>query len=130
MSWQVAVSGVFDIIGVGEIVGIVVLVKLIGLNGFVVFDTITVQVGNFSSVPSVLFSLEESKIFRALNVIDQERKSIFGSNLNVLIITEAVCHFIFCVLLGEVLCCQFILSKCLWWLRLLVFVFFGIFLSF
>ena len=44
MSWKVAVSGVVHIIGVSEIEGIVVLVEFIGLDGFIVFDTITVQV--------------------------------------------------------------------------------------
>lgn len=122
VTWKFTVAGVVDILSISKVERIVVLVKFISLKGLIVFDTITIHIGDFSTMPSVLGGLDESKILWALNIVDQERESILILGLDVFVITEAVSHLHLGLLLSEILSSELLLAQGSWRLGFLVLI--------
>ena len=94
VTWQVAVVSVVYILGNSEDEWIIELIKFVMIQFDVVFNTITIQVGDSSSMPSLLvllsFSLQEGKILWSLNIVDKHSESFLVLSHDILIIAHVV----------------------------------------
>lgn len=118
MAWEVSVAGVVEVFSDTVDQWIVELIENIVLKNLIILDTITVQVGDSATVPSLFAKggLNETQVLWGLNIVDEECESGLLAKLHVLVITNIVGHFSIHFLLAQVLSGQLRLGEGLWWL--------------
>lgn len=118
---QVSVVGVVNVLGNSEHEWVIELIEGVVGELLVVLNTVTVQVGDPSSVPSLLLAglrLQESQVLRSLDVLDEEGdlELVLRALLDVLKIAHVVRRLNLKIFLGQVLGSDLFLAEMSWWL--------------
>ena len=78
VAWQVTMASVVNIFSNTEDQWVIELIKLIVVKVFIVLNTISVQISDSTTMPSLLtkLGLYEVQVFWRLDIVDKESESI------------------------------------------------------